>query len=386
MNGNYNDAGPNGINGTNNGSTSTTNKFGTANSSMNFLNPSPTATTVVQWATHPVNSNVSFSGTQDFTIAFMFYLNSPWVHTGGFYDNNLNYGGPGIWIWQNPTPIIQFNYKNSSLASTTIPLATWKHVACVRNAGALRIYIDGVLNGTGTEGTQAPVYTYPARFGTMFYQPYPHYNGLNGKLDELRIYNRALSAAEIIGLANTTLPSQLGNFSAVKQTTGIRLNWETLSEQNTSHFEIERSADGNNYTTIGTINAAGNSTDRRNYSFMDNNPLLKNNFYRLKMADLNGVFTYSRIVVIKNDNNLLSLQLFPNPVSDLLQIQLPASREMTSTLRIMDATGKQVLIQSLQTNEGRNALSIPVSHLITGTYYLVIDNEEGRQSKTFIKQ
>ena len=381
--------GPSGINGTNSGSTSTANKFGATNTAMLFLNPSLTSTTVVQWATHPVNSNVNFSGTQDFTYSFLVFCNSPFVHTAGFYDNNLNYGGTGIWFWNaSGFPQIQFNYKNASVGTTNgaFPVGIWHAVACVRAAGILKVYIDGLLNATTPEGTNVPAYTYPARFGTMFFASYPHYNGFNGKLDEFRIYNRALSDAEIAGLAITTLPLKLGDFTAVKEQSGIKLNWETLSEQNTSYFEIERSNDGTNFTAIGRLNARGNSTDKQYYSYIDNQPATGTNFYRLKLADIDGAFTYSRIIAVKNDNNLITLQLFPNPVTDILQVQIPATKKETVTILITDAAGKTVYSKKQQLSEGNNAASIPVQHLPEGTYLLIINGKAGRQTKLFIKQ
>lgn len=386
MNGNYNDAGPNGIHGTNLSSTATTNKFGAVNSAMNYNNP---VSVVAQYATHPVNSNVNFATGQNFTISFLFHINSPWLHNGGLYDNNLNYSGPGIYIWKpGANPNFQFNYRNGSVASTAITIGVWHHAAFVRNAGTLSIYINGLLNASGPEGTQTPVYNFPARFGTMFFDGLtpPQYNGLHGSLDEFRIYNRALSVAEIAQMASAILPLKLGNFSAIQTQAGVRLNWETLSEQNTSHFEIERSADGIDFRKTGEVTAAGNSANQRTYTFHDFQPLPGINYYRLKMVDVNQIFTYSRVVAIKNDASLITMQLFPNPVTDILQVQIPSNRAVTSNIRIADAAGKLVYSKSVQLSNGNNAVSIPVLYLLPAVYYLVADDGEKRQTLPFIKK
>jgi hypothetical protein len=382
MNGNYTDAGPNAIHGTNVGSTATTNKAGTASSAMNFSNP---GSTVSQYATHPVNANLNFSAAQDFSIAFLFYVPS-WIHNLGFYDNNLNYNGIGIWMWDIGSRVIQFNFRNGSLASTPITMAKWYHVTCTKAGTILRIYLDGLLVATGSPGTQTPTYSFPGKFGTMSFngQTPPEYNGFTGKLDEFRIYNRALTATEIAQTASNALPLKMGDFTAFKKPAGIQLNWETITEQNTSHFEIERSDNGINFNTIGSVNANGNSTDKKYYSFTDSNPLPKSNFYRLKMLDIDGIFTYSRVIAIKNEN-MITLDLFPNPTTDVLQVQIPSERKETTKINIIDAAGKQIYSQSVQLNEGTNAISIPVDHLQNGSYYLVVENESGRQSKLFIK-
>jgi hypothetical protein len=308
-------------------------------------------------------------------------------------DNCLNYGGWGVWFWQQSAGIwnIQFNYKNGSVgspAATAFTKGVWHHVAAVRNNGTISIYIDGVFKLSAAEGTTAPSYPLNMIAGAMAYSGYnpPRYNPFGGKLDEIRIYNRALSAAEISGLVGPSLPLKMGEFTAIKQTSGIQLNWETITEQNTSHFEIERSADGTNFTSIGRINASGNSTDKKYYSYTDRQPLAATNFYRLRLTDLDGAFTYSKVIAVKNNNNLITLELFPNPVSDMLQVQLPSKQKETVQVTITDAAGKSVFSKTQLINEGNNAISIPVQQLPKGMYYLVVDNQDGRQAKPFIKQ
>lgn len=390
MNGNYTDAGPNGIHGTNAGSTATVNKFGAASSAMDFNNPTAT---VNQYATHPVNSNLSFTTAQNFSISFLCYFKSPWVHTMGLYDNNLNYFGPGIWIWQSGGAgqyRFQFNFRNGSLASTPQPLDTWMHVTCTRTSGTLRIYINGLLNATGAEGTGTPAYSYPARFGTMFFEGMfpPNYNPLHGRLDELRIYNRALSAAEIGGLAITTLPLTLGDFNAVRLNNTVQLNWHTLTEENTSYFEVERSADGAQFSSIGRVQAAGQSTDTRPYQFTDLQPLGGTGFYRLRMTDRDQTYRYSKIVAVRNMavGNGGLIRLFPNPVTSLLQWQIETERTKPARVSIQNSAGILYYQQSIRLAGGMNSNSIPLHHLPPGMYLLTVDTEEGRQSERFIKK
>ncbi len=388
MNGNYTDAGPFGINGTNAGTTATADKFGVANRAMDFNNPT---NTVSQVATHPVNSNLNFAAGQNFTVAFLFFIKSPWVHTGGLYDNCLNYNGYGIWIRQNGGPTtytFQFNYRNGSLASSGITIGLWQHVTFVRNGGVLSIYLNGVLNSSGPEGTGTPSYPYPARFGTMFFEGMSpaNYNPLHGRLDEFRIYNRALSALEITNLASVTLPLVLTDLSAVKKQAAIQLNWATASEQNTSHFEVERSSDGINFSTIGQVTAAGQSNSKKEYVFNDTRPMPATNFYRLRMVDIDNKFTLTRIVAVKNSTDNNTIQLFPNPVTDLLQLQIPASRRETATLSVSTLTGQVVYQRQLQLNEGNNAFSIPAAQFAPGQYYIIVNSSAGRQSLPFVKK
>jgi hypothetical protein len=384
MNGNYTNTATSALNGTNTASTPTTDKFGTANSAMNFSNPTSTAE---QYATHPIHASTSFSGTQNFTITFLFYISTPWIQNSGLYDNCLNYGSPGIYVRNvGANPNLQFNYKNGSVGSTQLTTGIWWHGTFVRNNGVLSIYINGILNATASEGSVAPTYSYPARFGTMFYHTYPHYNPLNGKLDEFRIYNRALTASEISGLAFTTLPLTLGDFTAVKLASSVKLNWQTLTETNTSYFIVERSADATVFTSVGTVNAAGNSAGSIAYNFTDNAPLAGTSFYRLKMVDIDQTFTYSRVVAVKNETEEPVLQLFPNPVSNLLQLQIPSHKKQKAGIIITNTNGNTVYRKEIQLAEGNNGSSIPVDRLPAGIYLLHIEYEAGRFTQRFIKK
>jgi Concanavalin A-like lectin/glucanases superfamily/Secretion system C-terminal sorting domain len=385
MDGSITNLGSANVTGTAIGTSYTTNNANVPNTAIQF------AGNVNSYVDFVDNGNLDFPSGTNFTISFSFYFNG--ASTGGLIDNCLNYGGWGVWFWSQVSGVwnIQFNYKNNSVgssAATAFTLNQWHHVAAVRNNGTISIYIDGVFRLSAAEGATAPTYPLNMIAGCFAFSGFtpPRYNPLNGKLDEVRIYNRALSAAEIAELTPFALPLKLGDFTASKKPTGIQLNWETLSEQNASHFEVERSTDGTNYISIGRVNATGNSAIKQYYTYLDVQPYAGTNLYRLKLADINSAFTYSRVIAVKNDNSLITLQLFPNPVSDVLQVQLPSGQKETVNITITDAAGKSVYFKPLQVSEGINAISIPVQHFSKGTYYLVIDNKEGRQSKAFIKQ
>ncbi len=386
MDGNFNDAGPYAIHGSNFGATPTTNYGAQPNKAMQFLNPSPTSTTVVQWGTIPINSNLNFTGTQDFTIVFYMFANSPFVHTGGFYDNNLNYAGPGIWFWNNPTTRVQFNYKNASISSLgTFPLGQWVHIAAVRESGTLKLYINGMLNNTGSEGAQPPVYSYPARLGTMFYQTFPHYNGLNGKMDELRIYNRALTAIEILYV----LPVQLTSFTAVNNNNQVKLQWQTQFEQNSKHYIVQRSTDGVNFTDVETISAAGNSAVPLTYSYIDVLPATLQNkrvvYYRLQSVDMDGHFFNSQVVAVQLDKKEVQLLVFPNPVQDLLQVQTSGLTGQ-ATLSITNAVGSQIYIRDVLLQPGSNSMPVNLAQFNNGVYYIKLTNGENNFTKQFVKE
>lgn len=384
LNGNTINAGPANITATAVNTGYTTNNANVANNALQF------AGNLNSYVNFVDNGNLDFSGTNNFTISFSFFFNGS--STSGLIDNCLNYGGWGIWLWSTVagTWNLQFNYKNNSVgssAATAFTTGVWHHVAAVRNNGTISLYIDGVFRLAATEGSATPTYPINMNAGAMTFGGFspPRYNPFGGKIDEIRIYNRALSAGEIGILAPFSLPLKLGEFTAVRKSTGIRLNWETLTEQNTSHFDIEKSTDGVNWNSIGRVSAAGNSVDKRLYSFSDNSAGPGVVFYRLKMADNDSAFTYSRVITLKNESQFTELQLFPNPVTDNLQVQIPPSGKLDAVIRIIDAGGKTIHSRILQLSEGQNAASIPVVHLKAGIYYLIIDDGKRKHTKSFIK-
>ncbi len=386
MDGNYIDSWTNGIHGTNFGSTPTTNSGNMANKAMLFLNP---ASTVVQYATHPVNSNVNFGVGQDFTICLKMYANSPFVHTGGLYDNNLNYSGPGIFFWNGAgSPNIQFNFRNASVGSTAIPLGVWKNVVCLRQGTAIKIYIDGVLNATGTVGTQTPVYSFPARIGSMFFNGFtpPQYNGFNGKLDNIRIYNRALGPGEIIGI----LPIKLNTFAATNKHSSILLDWQTAYEQGTARFNLQRSTNGIDFSNIAVVQAKGSPTTETDYQYSDNTVRdlkgFSHVFYRLEMVDKDGNTELSPVVQVELDKVPGEFTILKNPVVNDLQL-LFDSRSIESTqLFITDTWGRQLITRSLPSTSGALSTSIKFETYPPGTYYVTIVNSGGKQTRSFSKQ
>lgn len=338
------------------------------------------------------NGNLDFTGTNNFTISFSFFFNGS--STAGLIDNCLNYGGWGIWLWSTVSGVwnLQFNYKNNSVgsaATTNFTPGRWNHVAAVRNNGTISLYINGALRASAAEGTTAPAYPINMIAGAMAYGSFspPRYNAFGGKLDEMRLYNRALSLSEIQGLMPYALPLTMGDFTGNKRQNSVQLNWNTLTEMNTSHFDIERSTDGILFTKLGQVSAAGDATDTRNYQFTDQLlPSARTIFYRLKMTDKDQTFRYSRIIAVTNDNSLLTLRLFPNPVSEVLQIQVYAGRKENARLSITDAAGNQVLQKTITLQEGNNGSSMTVGELPPGQYLLTVIAESFTHTEKFIKQ
>ena len=172
--------------------------------------------------------------------------------------------------------------------------------------------------------------------------------------------------------ALSILPIGLLDFEGqLKNDYGL-LNWSTSFESGSRGFEIDRSYDGINFTSVGYVAAAGQSATALNYSFTDPSIAQDNNYYRLKEIDQDGKFTYSKIVLIKDPNLTTSaFTVLSNPFTDHIDIvfgQIPAGRV---GIRLMDMAGRELLVQSAEPSGGsRMRVDLSGTSISAGIYLL----------------
>lgn len=122
-------------------------------------------------------------------------------------------------------------------------------------------------------------------------------------------------------ICDEILPVELTSFTARKKgrSEGL-IEWVTASEVNTDYFEVERSVDGKSFDLLGTVKAKGNTYDLENYQLVDEFPFIGRNYYRLRIIDIDGTYTYSEIrsIDFKEENGRFTI--FPNPVMDYVNI------------------------------------------------------------------
>lgn len=173
----------------------------------------------------------------------------------------------------------------------------------------------------------------------------------------------------IVKLAPDLLPVNLSNFDAAAKGNDVVCKWKTTQEQNSSHFIIERSNDAEHYVTTGRVEAKRNSTTPVDYNFTDKDILLsKDNYlyYRLKMVDIDGKFSYSSIVKISSHHNVTGIVLMGNPVNGLLKINVTDKSIVNTTAKIINSLGAVVKTAILK--EGLQ--NIDISEIAPGNYFL----------------
>lgn len=168
------------------------------------------------------------------------------------------------------------------------------------------------------------------------------------------------------------LPVEFLSFDAFKNNQTVDVKWETISERNSSHFVVQRSADGKNFVPIGRVEAKGNTTSTVKYLFVDTKPVQGINYYRLLQVDLDNKETLTKVVSITFNGDGADLQVFPNPSSEgvAFNVILPASITGSDVeMRMTDALGRQMFYQRFRFEGG--VIQLPAD-FAKGLYTLTI--------------
>lgn len=175
---------------------------------------------------------------------------------------------------------------------------------------------------------------------------------------------------------NNFLPVVLADFKAGSVRKGIQLDWITETELNSEYFVIEYATDGIDFKPIETINAAGDSQTRQSYTYTHRQPVNGNNYYRLNMVDFDGKTMYSNIVVERFSSTEGGATVFPNPADTQTEVYLTAFANERGTLEVYDLSGRLILTNTVQLNEGENYLNINCNDWMPNHYFVRISGEQ----------
>jgi hypothetical protein len=179
-------------------------------------------------------------------------------------------------------------------------------------------------------------------------------------------------------ITNGALPVELLSFDGTCNDNLITLNWRTATEHNTSHFDVLKSRDGENWSKLTTLNSAGNSTQELSYSTKDENAIDGNNYYKLIQYDIDGVSDeYGPINVICNGNSKGYFSTFPNPSSESFQVVLNNKNMIgNGKIEIQDSKGSIVLEKEIEIKGGINLYNLDMLNIVSGVYYIKVTSNE----------
>ena len=178
-----------------------------------------------------------------------------------------------------------------------------------------------------------------------------------------------------VTLPAVVLPIKLSSFSANKKDADAVLNWSVENrDAQSNRFEIEKSFNGTDFENIGSINLNNNSGD--NYSFTDRNLTIADPatvvYYRLKMVDKDGQFTYSEIKNIRLHDKVLNISLYPNPAKSSSKLNLNLDNPGVVRISITNILGKQVNQIEFNGTKGFNQKNIDLSGISAGSYIIKV--------------
>lgn len=155
--------------------------------------------------------------------------------------------------------------------------------------------------------------------------------------------------------------------------------WSTAAEVNNDYFSVEVSADGANFTAIGRVPGQSSSSGVHGYSFIHKNVTLPTAYYRIKQVDLDGRFSYSKIISIAaNDAASMDFLYITSPVYEGVSAWMSATRPYQTTILLLDMSGKIITRKQVSMNKGANHVDIPLGNVASGTYVLRYQDENDK--------
>lgn len=180
------------------------------------------------------------------------------------------------------------------------------------------------------------------------------------------------------------MPVTLTKFQAKQHKGQVSLLWETASELNSSHFEVEVSENGRTFTKVGSVPAAGNTTLKQQYSFRQSLQRDGIYYYRLRQVDLDGTFEYSKTITVASNASNRTVSLYPNPTADdVVRLSHPMALG-SEKITLIDLAGKHVLEQAVE--QGSVETPLRISSLAKGIYQVVWRSAEGTEVRKLLRK
>jgi Secretion system C-terminal sorting domain len=169
------------------------------------------------------------------------------------------------------------------------------------------------------------------------------------------------------------LPVELLTFKGIKKGAVSQLQWEATGEKNLVNYIIERSTDGRNFHPVGfTKPRSTNATEKVAYDFVDDQPDMGVNYYRLLSKGLGKDEKFSKVISLDFGIGL-SGRAYPNPLDGDLSIDLDIeSNSGTVDVGIYDVVGKQILSRKIENNDRRINMTLPTADLAPGSYIVKV--------------
>ncbi len=179
------------------------------------------------------------------------------------------------------------------------------------------------------------------------------------------------------------LPISMTAFNAVGNCKTATLIWKVATESDIISYDVQRSADGVNYTTIETVASQGATTSGHTYTFTDSYALQNQSYYRLLIHTTDGKATATEVLSVMNKCDIISsFNVYPSPFTNQLTYEIETAEAGEYTISIIDVVGRVEVAKKLTLTQGINTINVNLDNLANAVYFTGI---EGMSMSSFIK-
>ncbi len=367
-----------------------------------------------------------------------------WANLFTMADSSSS-GDNGVFWIQHNSDNTKFEYalqtstSRQFVQSSISPVeGQWYHIACVFDGNLanknMKLYVNGVEDASlKTASSKITSFSSKSKLNVgRWPNPSNNYRRFNGMIDEISVWSKALTPAQIANIMNApesvtgtsynapnligyfnfddgttgdltrfdnngilgggaliedggTLPIELVAFDVVNKNGNPVVQWTTATELNNNYFTVERSLDGINGEVVGTVNGAGNSNSTLNYQFVDPNPVSGIAYYRIKQTDFDGTTeTFEWKAITMEITSTSKFNVYPNPSTGTVNLSLSATSAPQTTVSVYDLSGRELFNQTYDSNGTFFATLDLSSNLPAGIYYIQVQNDNQRSMEKII--
>lgn len=296
-----------------------------------------------------------------------------------------NYGVNSVYQTANANAATPTWTNVEGPAGSAVQLASARSSAIVKVAGVTQYFV-GTSVGLFSTSTLSGATTTWTRVGSTEIN-----FALVSQLRYRPADNKILAATHgngmfLITLSDPyTLAIKLQSFDAVKQGDNALIVWKVGASNTAKKFEVLKSTDGRNFSTLQTVDAARNILD---YNTLDNALHNGANYYKLKITDENGSISYSNTAVVYFRYNGFEISsMIPTLVKNNAVLNIATQAGGSGNLVVTDGQGKQVYNQRITLASGNNNYNLNFSNLAAGVYYIYAYSNDGKSNVTrFVKE
>lgn len=288
--------------------------------------------------------------------------------------------------WTIGVPYLEGGYWNYNIFTSTSPL-TPSFTSGV-DFEAMELEFSNGVPATGKVGLVTLPDGGATTFAALFYcTGTVNSNGLGNlyylrsgvTVDNQNSYDPSGSTAgtgtSVASIPSVVLPVKFLSFNAAKSNNTALLTWAVEHEDaNTASYEVLKSVNGIDFTSIKTLAPAGNGRSSNTYNFtVENLSSIRSSgviYFRIKQTDKDGKAVYTDIKNVRLSGNGLSVAVYPNPVKNTANVSFDMEETAEISIAVVDALGKQLSVKNVKGIKGANITAVDMSRMAAGNYTL----------------